>query len=562
MGCRVHEEIRVLRVAEDPRDVRIAVGGWGPCNDVTINGIDDSHAWLIIMDGAGGIVTADTLGGTFQSVRFARRCRAEQIVAGTYFAISGSGDAEWAHYGVYRLDAQGCIDRFAPLGGRVLHRPELARLNKDGSVDLVINRADEATLMLFSEDLSRSASYTFDSPLANAQALDVVGDPLDEFLLGTDDGRLYLLDARLRPIAALDTKRLGEPRAHLVDRKEGRARFLVNCGDELLLAGLELEDSRNLLGLVIGTIAAIGGLVVVAHSWRRLRGRWPASKSGDAGLSVALRTLTVFGHGEPGKVLARAAMLLGSANRQRIAQEQWRQAVGHALESFHHEVPEALRSVWQHLEPVRFRDLNWRPVQALATDAIGRIETLHSQVTVGHFPHPEEIRESSERLRDLDRRILEIRQDLRALFRCELEEIAHDVVLALKNDLGEAPVSLSVTADGNGAFWARIDPERLRREILEELITNAVTAQTCTTQAWVEVRVRRHDDQILLDVEDGGPGVSEELVSRMFQRGVSTRSQGGGFGLYQARRTLDEFGGWIHHRRGSRGGALSGVGCR
>ncbi len=69
------------------------------------------------------------------------------------------------------------------------------------------------------------------------------------------------------------------------------------------------------------------------------------------------------------------------------------------------------------------------------------------------------------------------------------------------------------------------DPDRLL-QLLRNLIRNAVRA---AGQEGVEVRVGREGPQAVLEVEDRGPGIPEELLPRLFQR--FARGPGGGTGL-------------------------------
>ncbi len=62
---------------------------------------------------------------------------------------------------------------------------------------------------------------------------------------------------------------------------------------------------------------------------------------------------------------------------------------------------------------------------------------------------------------------------------------------------------------------------------------------------------------LILEVEDSGPGVPEEFSGRIFDKGVTTRGgDGRGMGLHLVRRSLDALGGAITFSRGDLGGAL------
>ncbi len=62
---------------------------------------------------------------------------------------------------------------------------------------------------------------------------------------------------------------------------------------------------------------------------------------------------------------------------------------------------------------------------------------------------------------------------------------------------------------------------------------------------------------LIIEVEDSGPGVPPEIADRLFEKGVTTSSgQGRGMGLYLVQRAIDALGGSITFSRGELGGAL------
>jgi len=62
---------------------------------------------------------------------------------------------------------------------------------------------------------------------------------------------------------------------------------------------------------------------------------------------------------------------------------------------------------------------------------------------------------------------------------------------------------------------------------------------------------------LIIEVEDSGPGVPSEIADRLFEKGITTSSgQGRGMGLYLVQRAIDALGGSITFSRGEMGGAL------
>jgi nitrogen fixation/metabolism regulation signal transduction histidine kinase len=102
------------------------------------------------------------------------------------------------------------------------------------------------------------------------------------------------------------------------------------------------------------------------------------------------------------------------------------------------------------------------------------------------------------------------------------------------------------------AFSAAIDPStpstfhgdaRLLRGAIANLIENAIQA---SPSGHVRLTSRAVDSKVLIDVEDNGPGVPPDELSRIFEPYFSTKSTGTGLGLAIARKAVEEHGGRIH----------------
>ncbi|MBL8913097.1 MAG: HAMP domain-containing protein [Archangium sp.] len=91
-------------------------------------------------------------------------------------------------------------------------------------------------------------------------------------------------------------------------------------------------------------------------------------------------------------------------------------------------------------------------------------------------------------------------------------------------------------------------------QVLVNLIKNAEEAMSGKTGA-IHVRIKPATE-VILEVEDEGPGIPENLKARLFEPYVTTKPQGTGLGLAIAQRIMQEHGGRLEVADGAKGGAL------
>ncbi|MBI4668495.1 MAG: HAMP domain-containing histidine kinase, partial [Elusimicrobia bacterium] len=90
-------------------------------------------------------------------------------------------------------------------------------------------------------------------------------------------------------------------------------------------------------------------------------------------------------------------------------------------------------------------------------------------------------------------------------------------------------------------LFAKIQPTEFKR-VLSNLINNAVEA--LGEKGIVTVSLACDAGQILLKVQDNGPGIPKEILAKLGQRGETHGKAGGsGLGLYHARTSLESWGG-------------------
>ena len=106
----------------------------------------------------------------------------------------------------------------------------------------------------------------------------------------------------------------------------------------------------------------------------------------------------------------------------------------------------------------------------------------------------------------------------------------------------------------------KIEADAMRlRQVLNNLVRNAIDATRSLTQARIMISTRWVDDAptpgVELRVEDSGPGIPQELMANLFEPYVTTKPKGTGLGLAIVKKIVDEHGGIVWAANRSEGGA-------
>ncbi len=102
------------------------------------------------------------------------------------------------------------------------------------------------------------------------------------------------------------------------------------------------------------------------------------------------------------------------------------------------------------------------------------------------------------------------------------------------------------------------DPSRLR-QVIHNLMQNAQQAVADQSEARIEVRTEPLETGARISVIDNGPGFPAELLGRLFEPYVTTKTKGTGLGLAIVKRIVEEHSGHIELQNLPHRGALVGV---
>lgn len=92
-------------------------------------------------------------------------------------------------------------------------------------------------------------------------------------------------------------------------------------------------------------------------------------------------------------------------------------------------------------------------------------------------------------------------------------------------------------------------------QIFHNLLSNAIQAQQGRAKPWVTVAAIRIENQLKIEVSDGGPGLSEQALSHVFIPFFTTRQEGIGLGMTLAETLMLKLNGRIEVANRPEGGA-------
>jgi signal transduction histidine kinase len=107
-------------------------------------------------------------------------------------------------------------------------------------------------------------------------------------------------------------------------------------------------------------------------------------------------------------------------------------------------------------------------------------------------------------------------------------------------------VKLALELDGN--LPDSDFEQKAIHDCILNIVGNAIEACQETRDARVVVRSRRSSDaeEVVVEIEDNGPGIPKEIAAKIFEPFFSTKgSQGTGLGLAVARKLVQEHGGQL-----------------
>jgi two-component system, CitB family, sensor histidine kinase MalK len=107
--------------------------------------------------------------------------------------------------------------------------------------------------------------------------------------------------------------------------------------------------------------------------------------------------------------------------------------------------------------------------------------------------------------------------------------------------------STELVFDGQGVLPEPHNPELTHEliTILGNLVDNALEAVAAQSDKHIDIYFEYLDDQLLFEVSDNGPGLTESLAQQAFMKGISSKGKNRGYGLYLVKSSIEKLHGEI-----------------
>lgn len=198
------------------------------------------------------------------------------------------------------------------------------------------------------------------------------------------------------------------------------------------------------------------------------------------------------------------------AQREQLVRADQLASVGRIAAGVAHEVGNPLAAILGYVELL----LDERTEPALGEEHRALLERTRVQI---------------QRIQSIVGQLLEYSRPSRGQAR-DVEMVAAARQLLELLDYDPRCENVRLRVEGNGPIFARTDPA-LVDQVLQNLVVNGARAAKEHDDPEVVVRIEPHGAEVVIEVQDSGPGVSDDARQRLFEPFFTTAKAGEGTGL-------------------------------
>jgi nitrogen-specific signal transduction histidine kinase len=190
-----------------------------------------------------------------------------------------------------------------------------------------------------------------------------------------------------------------------------------------------------------------------------------------------------------------------------------------------------------------------QPLAAVTTNAEAGLRWLDREE-----PNVHEVCCAIQRIMSEAHRASEVIRRIRALSRksepqyssIDLHEVLQEAMLLVRREIRRHRVNIELDPP-SAALWVHGDRIQLQQVIIN-LLLNAMQALCCLPHRGRQLKIflgAAPGDEVLLRIQDNGPGISAQNLTKLFNPFFTTKSEGMGMGLSICRSIIEAHGGRI-----------------
>jgi len=219
-----------------------------------------------------------------------------------------------------------------------------------------------------------------------------------------------------------------------------------------------------------------------------------------------------------------------------------------SLQNIQHELEEEELDAWQKLIRVLTHEImnSVTPVNSLTNTIIRLLEQEGRPKDPGDIDETT-LRNALEGLHSIEKRnkgLISFVQSYRSLTRIQkpsfsvisLNDLLKRISTLVRYDMESKGIGFSVSIHGD-KLSLNAD-EKLVEQVLLNLISNAVFAVQSTLKPEIQLVAKFANDQLIIEVQDNGSGIPEEILGSIFIPFFTTREDGSGIGLSLSRQIM------------------------
>jgi signal transduction histidine kinase len=500
------------------RRIGVALASRG--NDVSANGMDDSHTYLLMLDSLGQRLWWRELGGKFGPSRvitydIGHDSTAEIVAMRRYEVVQADGDTLLGG-AMLALDTEGNVLDSLDLGiGHAPNHLKKMDLDCDGAVEPVVTTMS-GRLYVCDDSLRVTQSAQFEDHFVSLVASgDFIGNNETQIVASPTSSAWILLDAELELLAQVNAD--------------------FGCFWKPTFRSKSQPDRLSLVveDVVRGRAVVLG---IVPNPWYTVffRKPWLAAAAGGAPLLViaGVIALSLVSVRRKNRVIAQTNSQLQTAMRQlREAQarlvvaEKYKQARDIAG-GFAHEIRNALVPIEGVLQRVQHHSKGSEKAEKITNYCRMGERSLDDALSlteqIGKYAKLEATKEEQS---------------------VELMGLIGEVVET--NRVAAENAGVTVRVEGPGEALVRSNRQQLQ-VVLTNLLRNSLDALTNQGDGSILFAVRRENQSTFLTVTDNGPGIPAADADRVFEMFYSTKPDTGtGIGLAMVRKIVELYDGEI-----------------